>query len=130
MIPTTGWRSAEGPIRFRVSDRQAHALLYNPDAHRALRVTLDAQSLHRPRQVRLLCEGRELARWEVRQGAYQTLASPPFELAAGLHDLVLESKGVSRPVYLIEAVTATDMRPYSLKICHFELDAADAVARR
>jgi hypothetical protein len=130
MITTRGWRIAQGPSATRVADRRAHLAVYNPDPERPLRLTIDAQSLHRIRKVRLVCEGRELGRWEVRQGTYQAVASPPFYLPLGLHELVLESDGVSRPRYPPEAVAIADMGPYSLKVDRLELNRSDAVARR
>jgi hypothetical protein len=130
MITTRGWRIAQGPSATRVTDRRAHLAVYNPDHDRPLRLTIDAQSLHRMRRVRLVCERRELARWEVRQGTYQAVASPPFYLPVGLHEMVLESDGVSRPRYPPEAVATADMGPYSLKVDRLELNSSDAVARR
>jgi hypothetical protein len=130
MTTTRGWRIAQGRSATRVADRQAHLVVYNPDPDRELRLTIEAQSLHRIRKVRLVCEGRELARWEVRQRLYQVVTSPPFHLPGGLHDLVLESDGVSRPRYPSEAVATSDMGPYSLKVDRLEFDASDAVARR
>jgi hypothetical protein len=130
LITTWGWRKAVGRRPLCVADRQAHILLYNPASDRELQLTIDARSLHETRRVRLVSAGKELARWEVQPAPFQMLARHPFRLASGLHDLMLESDGTSRPRSKREAAAESDMGPYSLKVGRLELDASAAIARR
>ena len=130
LITTRGWRTAVGSGPLCVTDRQAQMLLYNPTSERELQLTIDAKSLHQTRRVRLVSEGKELARWEVPPREYQTLARQPFHLPRGLHELVLESDGTSRPRSRREAAGGSDMGPYSLKVDRFELDPSTALALR
>jgi hypothetical protein len=130
MLTTRGWRIARGEGMLRVADRQAHLSVYNPEPDRELRLTLDAKSLHEPRQVRLVAAGKVLAHWAVRPGEFQSLACPPFHLPAGLHDLVLESDGASRPRSRREAAIAGDMGAFSLRVDKLEIEATPRLARR
>jgi hypothetical protein len=130
VLTTGGWRLAIGPSAKRVADRQAHLVLYNSDADRVLRLSIDARSLHRVRHVRLTCEAKELARWDVGPAAYQSLGCPPIQLPAGLHELVIESDKNSRPRSQSEAAGWNDMNPYSLSVDRLELEAPSELARR
>jgi hypothetical protein len=130
LIATQGWRNAVGRRPLCVADQQAHLLLYNPTGDRELQLTIDAKALHETRRVRLLLADEELARWEVRPNEYQTLARRPFLLPRGLHELVLESDGRSRPRSRHESAGNEDMAPYSLKVDQFELDPTSSIALR
>jgi hypothetical protein len=94
MLTTRGWRIARGcsPSPLRVADREARLSVYSPGDQHPLRLTLDAESLHGRRQVRLVSEGRELAHWTVRPGEFRDLSCPAFHLPSGLHEVVLESE--------------------------------------
>ena len=58
------------------------------------------------------------------------LTPHPFHLPRGLHELVLESDGTSRPRSRHEAAGEADGGPYSLKVDRFELDPSSALALR
>jgi hypothetical protein len=132
LLTTRGWRIARGrsPSPLRVADREARLSVYSPGPHHRLRLALDAESLHRRRQVRLMSGGRELARWDVRPGSSQDLPCPTFRLPAGLHELVLASDSASRPRDPREAAQASDMAPYSLRVDRLELEAPPLLAGR
>jgi hypothetical protein len=131
VITTGGWRLAQSEEKLRVAERQARALLYNPDPDRAIRLTFDARALRETRHVRLVSGGKELARWSVKPDAFQWLSSPPFRLAAGLHDLVLESDAVARPKGRRESALPNDLAAFSMRVDRLEVESApDTLARR
>jgi hypothetical protein len=131
MLTTGGWRVGLGKSMLRVAEREAHVRTYNPDPDRELRLTFDARSLKETRQVRLVCEGKELAHWSVRPGDFQSLAGPAFRLPAGFHDLVLESDRTTKPRSKRDAAVAGDMGAYSIWVDNLKLEPAEAaVARR
>jgi hypothetical protein len=111
-----------------VTDREARLLVGNPTPERAPGLAIDGIALHRIRQVCLVAAGRELARWEVSPRGYHALACQPFHLAAGLHELVLESDKTSRPRSPLAAAGICDFGPYSLNVDRVELDASDSIA--
>jgi hypothetical protein len=130
MVPTLGWRVAPEHTTQRVADRRAYLTLYTPGPQHDLRLALDARSLHRPRHVRLLVGGRELASWTVGPREFRGLTCPAFRLPAGLHELVLESDKVSRPRYPEETLQDNDLAPYSLRVDRLELEPAPLLAER
>jgi len=77
--------------------RSGRVMVYNPTPERALTFTLDAAAHKHPRTVLLREGGEDLARWEVPTGATSLLATPPFRLTEGLHELNVVSDGDDRP---------------------------------
>ena len=130
LITTRGWRPAWEGTLVRVANRWARLALYNPDPGCDLRVRLNALAFRHPRRVLLRSGDRELARWDVHPGRFQTLTSPTFHLPSGLHELDLVSDGEDRPRSWRDASFVGDLTPYSLKIEHVELDGIPALARR
>ena len=130
VLTTSGWRPAWDGKMVRVANRSARLALYNPDAGADLRLRLEAFAFQRGRRVRLRAGDRELASWDVRPGPFQTLASPTFQLPAGLHELVLESESDDRPRSWRDASYIGDTTPYSLKVGTLEIDRAPELARR
>jgi hypothetical protein len=100
LIATEGWRVGRWPLRQRFAGRSAKLVVYNPDASQPLRLSIEAKPARERRQVRLLFEGKELARWAATPGPYQTLECPALRLPAGLHELALKSDGIARPTSL------------------------------
>jgi hypothetical protein len=132
MTATTGWRKGIGrglgPLC--VTDCEARLAVYNPDAGQSLTLTINATSLGQPRQVRLLSEGKELSRWEVRPRGIDAPRPGPFRLPPGLHELVLESDGLTRPRSRRDFAGPFDTRPYALRVERIGLDDSPAVAAR
>jgi hypothetical protein len=69
----------------------ARFLVYNPDAGAEIALQLDAATFGDGETVRLLSGPRELARWQVGPGDYQSEYTPPFRLDAGFQTLTLIS---------------------------------------
>jgi hypothetical protein len=130
VLTTGGWRPDREGGAQRVAAREAHLLVYCPEPGQALRLGLDATPRHTVRQVRLHCEGNELARWEVRPGELQKLSVPPLRLAAGMHELVLTSERGTRPRTVRETAVRGDTGPFSLKVSRLQLEAASSLAGR
>ncbi|MBX6313745.1 MAG: hypothetical protein IRY99_12630 [Isosphaeraceae bacterium] len=126
VLPTRGWRLGLDGRMVRVVGRSGRIAAYNPDATRPVRFAFEARSLDHPRAVRLLADGRELARWTVSPRRYDLYLSPPFLLPAGLQELTLWSDRASRPRHAYDAATAADPAPYSLKVAGLALTPAPA----
>jgi len=118
------WLCAEGWMPCRVPNqpwafgvlREARIAAFNPDPGRAMTLSLiDASAYNQARDVRIVADGRELARWRVEPGAPRTLESPPLKLPAGLVDLKVVSDGDERPVRSIDSLDGA-RTPYSLRI--------------
>jgi hypothetical protein len=117
LLCTEGWRH-RNPWKGRHTCAVPHLVnmaVFNPDPEQPLAFTLEAAALHQPRTVRLLANGRELARWEIRPEELRGYTSPEFYLPAGLSSLILESDGEERPARL-EVTYEGDTRPYSLRV--------------
>ncbi len=104
----SGWRSGVLP--------RARVVAYLPDPGGRVVLELAGCSAYgRSRSVRLVEGGRELARWAVEPGRPRLLASPPLDLAAGLHEWSIESDGADRPERRPDRLD--DARtPYSLRV--------------
>jgi hypothetical protein len=118
------WRGRYAPAVARVG----HLAAYNPEAGRDLTLTLEAEAFRRPRAVRVVASGRELARWTIRAGALASYTSPAFRLPAGLQELTIESDGEERPVRGREAIAEGQWRPYSLRVAGVGLMPAAVAA--
>jgi hypothetical protein len=108
-------------------------VIYNPDPAFDLTFHLDAAALRRPRTVLLRTGITELARWKVETSSYQSIASPPFRLPAGMHELWIESRlsaddSLNRASLIREARMPQKLRVASVKLLG-RLDSAE-VARR
>jgi hypothetical protein len=130
LLTTSGWRPTAERSPLRVAAGEAQLLVYNPDAGRALRLRLDAQTRSTTRHVRLLCEGKELARCDVRPGKFQKLSLDPLHVPAGLHVLVLASDDEPRPRNGQEAAVRWDMGPFRLRVRVLQLEPPAALADR
>ncbi len=121
-----GWRRGllpTGPWKYGVFPK-ARVVLYLPGEGRDLTLSLvDASAFLRPRVVRIVAGGAELARWTVETGAPRTLTTPPFRLPAGSHDLTILSDGDDPPVRYVDRLDASKT-PYS-----FRLDGVEVRAR-
>ncbi len=111
--------------------RSARVHVYNPSPDRPLTFTLDAAANKSPRTVILRGEGEDLARWQVSTKGNSLLASPPFRLAEGLHELIVLSDGDDRPSRYAPHVEGDDT-PFSLWVTGLGLETAtpQAVAGR
>ena len=131
VLATEGWRTRRGwpgpPTR--VAFETAKAVVYSPGPDRPLRVRLKASALREPREVRLLSDGVEVARWKVEPGDQQTFLSPPLRAAEGVHDLMLLSDGAARPRNHREAFDDR-LTPYSLRVTGLGVEPADVESRR
>jgi hypothetical protein len=117
LMPTTGWNDRniwKGTI-ISAAGRVARLAVYNPDAEHELVLTFKAGAFRRPRTVRLLHDGTELARWIIQPRELASLNTPPFRLPAGVGHLVLESDGEDRPVHAYEAASEGNRVAYSLR---------------
>jgi hypothetical protein len=108
-------------------------MIYNPDPALDLTFHLDAAALRRPRTVRLRQGTTELARWEVKASSYQSIASPPFRLPAGVHELVIESQLNAEDSLDPGRLSREERMPQKLRVASVvligRLDSAE-VARR
>ena len=111
--------------------RSARVMVYNNRPDRFLTFTLDASANRKQRTVVLRTGGNDLARWEVPPGATSLLASPPFQLPEGLHELIVLSDGDDKPSNS-DAHVEGDKTPFSLWVTGVGLETAvpQAVAGR
>ena len=124
-LTTTGWRIAWHGKLLRVAERAAKMVAYNADAERPVKLVFEASAFSHPRIVRLLAEGKELARWTVASEALQLYISPGFRLPKGISELVLESDGESRPRREGQQAAEWDAKPYSLHVSGLALIDAE-----
>ena len=129
LLTLRGWRPAWDGKMIRVADHEASLLVYNPDPDHEVQIGLNAAALHQDRQVRLRAGQKELARWEIRPGSYQPLATEALRLPAGLSALTLESDGDSVPRNWREASLVGDRSPYSLKVEGLRLEVTPEIVR-
>jgi hypothetical protein len=129
LLTLRGWRPAWDEKMFRVADREASLVVYNPDPDHDVQIRLSAGALHQARQVRLRAGEKELARWEIRPGSYQSLATVAIRLPAGLNALTLESDGDSTPRNWREASLVGNRWPYSLKVETLGLEVTPEIVR-
>lgn len=123
LICTEGWRE-----RFlrrgrysAIATEDARLMLFNPTPERALRLKLTASAFIKPRTVRLLADGRELACWRVQPTESADFVSPPFRLPEGLHELSLASDGASPPAHPKSAPTGGPLKPFSLWVSGLQI---------
>ncbi len=106
---STVWRDRPNRIVPRIS----RIALYQPEPDGELTLALDAAAIRRPRQIRLLAGSRELARWRLEPGGYQSLGSPVFRLTAGLHELTLA---------IDDEPGSREKRPQRLRVASVKID--------
>jgi hypothetical protein len=136
LICSDGWRRHrpwEAPKVWRgrevaAVNQMGRMLLANPDPTREIVLSLDAGSFRDPREVRLLVDGREVARWSISPRDLATYATPPFHLDAGLHELRLECDGDVRVTRRRDEPAEADTRPYSLRVARVGLTALPQIA--
>lgn len=128
---TSGWRDriAWRGVPSAIAAEDARVAVYNPSADRPLRLRLVASAYLKPRVVRLLAEGRELARWRVVPGAPSSFQSPPFRLGGGIAELSIASDGSERPARISYAPVEGDMAPISLWVAGVRLGWDGAATR-
>ncbi len=128
-----GWGNRVGRDRRRACmlGRSGRVVVFNPTPDRVMTFTLDASANRSQRTVILRSGGEDLARWEVPAKGTSLLASPPFRLTEGLHEMILLSDGVDRPSRS-DAHVEGDSTPFSLYVTGIGLEAAlpQAVAGR
>lgn len=124
-LTTTGWRLGWYGKNLRVTAREAKLLVYNPEPEKAIKFVFEASAFPRPRTVRLLADGKELASWRIASDPFQLCISPGFRLPAGIQELVLESDGETKPRHDQRAVEWDD-KPYSLRVSGLALIDAEA----
>lgn len=95
--------------------KSGRVVVYSPDPDRPLAFGLEASANRRDRAVTLREGGRVLARWDVTPGGGELRISPPFTLAAGLHELTIESDGEDRPISG-DSQFEGDTSPFSLSV--------------
>jgi hypothetical protein len=130
LLTLRGWRPAWDEKMIRAANREASLLVYNPDPEQNVRIGLSAATLHQARQVRLRDGEKDLARWEIRPGSYQPLATATLRLRAGLSALTLESDSDSAPRNWREATLVGDRSPYSLKVKSLGLEVAPEIVKQ
>ncbi len=121
-----GWRPLrpwQGRWNGAMADHVQLAL-YNPDPSRDLTFELEASALREARSVQLRSGAQILAQSQVRPGPYQSSLTLPFRLAAGLHDLTIESVGQNPSTVMLRA--RKDPRSLSLRIARLSIAPADA----
>jgi hypothetical protein len=117
IVLANGW-GVPGPWRDRPAravGTVAGAVVYNPDAATELIFAAEAAAFRAPRAVRVLADGREVARWTVAPDAPALYLTPPFRLPAGRSRLELRSDGAVRPRSR-EAPPDGDRTPIALRI--------------
>ncbi len=93
--------------------RVGRVLVYNPTPDQPLTLTLDVAAHKTPKRVTLQADGVELTRWSVAPSSTSMLASPPFSLGEGLHELTIISDGDDQPSRSAPHVEG-DKTPFSL----------------
>ncbi len=96
---------------------------YNPTPGRPLVFRLEACAFQRARDVRLVANGEELARWTIGPEALAVYSSPPVALPAGLSELELICDGQDVGVGRL-AIAEGDSRAYSLRVAAVRLETA------
>ncbi len=126
---TEGWRyRADWKGRHvRLTGSSARLAIYNPDPGRELSLILEAVSYRKPRHVRLVANGVEVASWEVGPGEFKTFESPSFALSAGIQEVKIECDGAESPSKPRYAPANEDMTPISLLVGAVEIRTASPV---
>lgn len=122
LLGTNGWRY-RAPWHGRVAGamtRVGRLAVFNPCPEQPLTFRLDAVAFRRPRTVRLLADGQELARWTIGPEEYAVYESPPVHLRAGRTELVLECDSDDAPSRG-ERTYEGDPTPYSLRVARMSL---------
>ena len=124
-VPDEGWRFGVNWSRFPDCPVAKSATLaaFDPQPGAGLVVTVEASALARPRAVRLLADGREVAAWSVAPGPPATYRSPTFGLPPGVRTLEIRSDGEDAPPRRL-AIAEGDDRPYSLLVRGVRLERA------
>jgi len=122
LLCTAGWRYRNlwRGRRTCVLEETGHVAVFNPDPNQLLTFTVEAVALHRPRTVRVLAGDLELARWVIAADDLHSYTSQPFQLPAGLSELIIQSDGEERPERL-EITYEGDTSPYSLRVAEVGL---------
>lgn len=113
-----GWRqraTKQGELSCAVG-KSARIVVYQPNPSEQIILSFVAASFREPRTVRLTSRGHELARWELQPDHPESIATPPFKLPAGTHELILASETESRPAHNHEMASEGDRTPYSLRV--------------
>ncbi len=128
LLYAEGWgdRTLKDNRRACMLDKAARVHVYNPTPNRPLTFRMEATANKRARAVALKSEGKELARWNVDPEGRASLDSPPFRLAAGLHELTIESDGEDPP-YRVDSVRTGSHAPFSLWASEIGLSPAPEV---
>ncbi len=120
LLPAEGWRRLDSRPNLwrplRATGKRANLIVYNPDQS-PLTLAVNASSFRRSRTVRLLHDGRELARWTIPGDVvFRTYRTPPMPLRKGISSLTLECDSEDAPHYPAQQASGSDDRPYSLRI--------------
>ncbi|RUL84642.1 hypothetical protein [Tautonia sociabilis] len=114
LLPLAGWRTrlARDDRRECAVERSAGLVVYNPSPARPIRLAMELAGHRSRREVALLRDGAELARWTVEPGPVRLAVSPPLSLPAGLVELSLSCDSEGRPASELRALGQSD--PFSL----------------
>jgi hypothetical protein len=126
LLCTEGWRQ-RGSWRGRfncVVGKTAKVAVYDPRSDQDLVLGLEAEAFRSARSVRVLADGREIARWNILPDSLRIYATGPFRLPGGLHELIIESDGEERPIHSREEAEKGNRRPYSLRAAGIVLKPA------
>lgn len=119
ILAADGWRTRSGwKDRYScVVGGKADLAVYNPNAARPVRTTIEAAAAQRPKIVRLIdSNGVALAFWRIDPAEPRTYESPPFSLPEGISRLTLVCDGEDVPRRSREAASETDRKPFSLHV--------------
>jgi hypothetical protein len=122
-----GWRDRIGRrgLYQGIAAQSARIAVFNPSPEQRLVLKGIVSSYQKPRTVRLVGDGRELARWRVEPTEPVIVESPSFRLPAGVHELSLESDGAERPIKPEYAPAEGDTAPFSLWVAALEIAPSD-----
>jgi hypothetical protein len=107
--------------------------IYNPDPEQEMTLSLSAAAVRLRQSVRIRAGTREVARWEVMPGSYQTVSSPPFQLPAGLQELTIESRTQDLDLHDRTSLPKEPKKPDHLRIAGLKIAPSPnqgAIARR
>src|SRR5262249_11485657 len=101
LVPLDGWRPVRGDRSARGLADEARLAAYNPAPHLEMVLALDAGPA-RPRGVRLLSRGRELARGRTGEGPSPRNVTLPFVLRGSHTELTLrvEPTAAGEPLWI------------------------------
>jgi hypothetical protein len=107
----------------------ARVAVYNPDAGRAFRLSLDLGTASAPLTVRLRAGPDELARWEVAPGGYRTVTTPELRLPAGVQYLTIERETIPKANGRLTRRRQSPDRPQGLRLARLAVQPEPVAGR-